>query len=32
MIFGKIDDGGTVRARQIDYYCSHDLIWQKESR
>jgi hypothetical protein len=32
MIFGKIDGGGTVRARQIDYYCSHDLTWQKESR
>ena len=29
MIFGKIDGGGTVRARQIDYNCSHDLIWQK---
>jgi hypothetical protein len=28
-IFGKIDGGGTARARQIDYFCSHDLIWQK---
>jgi hypothetical protein len=29
MIFGKIDGGGTVRARQIGYYCSHDFIWPK---
>lgn len=31
-IFGKIDGGGTVHARQVSYNCSHDLMWQKESR
>jgi hypothetical protein len=31
MIFGKIDGSGTVRARQIGDWCSHDFIWQKTS-
>jgi hypothetical protein len=26
---GRIDGNGTVRARRMGYYCSHDLIWQK---
>jgi hypothetical protein len=29
VISGRIDGDGTVRARQIGYYCSYDLIWQK---
>lgn len=28
-INGSIDADGTVRARQIGYNCSYDLIWQK---
>lgn len=30
--YGRIDGGGTVRARAIGYFCSYDLIWQKTSR
>lgn len=29
VINGKIVSNGTVRARQIGYGCSYDLIWQK---
>jgi hypothetical protein len=29
---GRIDGNGTVRARRIGYYCSHDLVWQKVSK
>ena len=32
MIYGRIDGGGTVRGRNIGYYCRYDLIWQKTSR
>ena len=29
---GRIYANGTVRARQISIYCSHDLTWRKESK
>jgi hypothetical protein len=29
IISGRIDNDGTVRARQTGYYCSYDLIWRK---
>ena len=32
IINGKIESDGTVRARQMGYACSYDLIWRKESR
>ena len=32
MINGRIDATGTIRARQANYWCSHDLIWQKTSK
>jgi len=32
MAIGRIDANGTVRVRRMDYYCSWDLIWQKESK
>jgi hypothetical protein len=28
-ISGRIDGNGTARARQMGYYCSYDLVWQK---
>jgi len=28
---GRIESDGTVRARQIGFFCSHDLIWQKSA-
>ena len=31
-ISGQIDRNGTVRARQMGYSCSYDLVWQKEAQ
>jgi len=31
-VYGRIDGGGAVRARQIDYLCNHDLTWQREPK
>jgi len=31
-LIGRINDDGTIRARQIGYYCSYDLIWEKVSK
>jgi len=30
--YGRIDDNGTIRVRRTGYYCSYDLIWQKEAQ
>jgi hypothetical protein len=30
-VSGKIDDTGTVRARQKSYSCSYNFVWQKSS-
>jgi hypothetical protein len=32
IIYGRIDDNGTVRAREIGRGCNYDLIWRKESK
>jgi hypothetical protein len=29
IVNGKIDDNGTVRARQISHGCSYDFVWRK---
>jgi hypothetical protein len=29
-VSGSIDGNGTVRAHTAAYYCSYDLVWQKE--
>lgn len=31
-INGRIDNNGTIRARQMGYSCSYDVIWQKEAK
>jgi hypothetical protein len=31
IVSGGVDDNGTVRARQSEYRCQYDLVWQKQS-
>jgi hypothetical protein len=31
-VSGRIDRNGTVRAHTAAYYCSYDLVWQKEHK